>query len=83
MVERKSKSKVNLSLPLLVFRVDANHTHHSLAVNDFALVTHFLYRSPNFHFINPQISAIQSRDDYHLYRPGNSSAVPVIGREPY
>jgi hypothetical protein len=39
---RKSRSK-SLSLPLLMFRIDANHTHHALAVNDFALVAHFFY----------------------------------------
>jgi hypothetical protein len=32
-----------LSLPLFMLRVDANHPHHTFAVNDFALVTHFLY----------------------------------------
>jgi hypothetical protein len=30
------------SLPLLMFRVDANHSHHALAVDDFALIAHFL-----------------------------------------
>jgi len=30
-----------LSLPLFVFRVDANHPHHALAMNDLALVAHF------------------------------------------
>src|SRR6185503_17075194 len=32
-----------LSLALFMLRVDTNHPHHALAVNDFALVTHFLY----------------------------------------
>jgi hypothetical protein len=33
----------SLSLPLLVFRVDADHSYHTLAVNDLALVTHFFH----------------------------------------
>jgi hypothetical protein len=37
------KSAMNLSLPLFVFRVDANHPHHALAMNDLALVAHFFY----------------------------------------
>jgi hypothetical protein len=38
---RQSKIGNELSLPLLVFRVDANHPHHALAMNDLALVAHF------------------------------------------
>jgi len=33
----------NLSLPLLVFRVLADHTHHAFAVHDLALVTNLFY----------------------------------------
>jgi hypothetical protein len=32
-----------LSLPLFVFGVDANHPHHALAMDDFALVAHLFY----------------------------------------
>jgi len=42
-----------LALPLLMFGVDTNYPHHTFAVNDFALVTHFLNRSPDFHFDQP------------------------------
>src|SRR5579862_465089 len=38
-----------LSLTLLVFRRLANHPHYSLAVDDLALVTNFLYRCSYFH----------------------------------
>jgi hypothetical protein len=43
-----------LALPLFMFGVDTNHPHHTFAVNNFALVTHFLNRSPDFHLINPR-----------------------------
>jgi hypothetical protein len=32
-----------LSLPLLMFRILANHTHNTLATDDFAVVTDFFY----------------------------------------
>jgi hypothetical protein len=32
-----------LSLPLFVFRILANHPHHTFAVHDLALVTNLLY----------------------------------------
>jgi len=32
-----------LSLTLLVFRILADHPHHTLAVDDLALVANFLY----------------------------------------
>jgi len=62
---RKFAIENRLSLSLFVFRIDANHTHHTLAVNDFALVTHFFYRSPDFHFINP-LSAALLKTAFHL-----------------
>jgi hypothetical protein len=52
----QSQIEKRLALPLLMFGVDANHPHHTFAVNDFALVAHFFYRSPDFHVINPQSS---------------------------
>ena len=33
-----------------MFRIDADHSNHSIAVNDLALVTDFFYRSPDFHW---------------------------------
>jgi len=38
-----------------MFGVDANHPHYAFAVDDLALVTHFLYRSTDFHLNNPQM----------------------------
>src|ERR1017187_1101140 len=43
------KAKGCLPLALFVFRVDADHPHHTLAVDDLALVTDFLYRCSYFH----------------------------------
>jgi len=38
-----------LSLALLVARVGANHPHHAIAADDFAVSAHFLDRCSNFH----------------------------------
>src|SRR6266851_513439 len=38
-----------LPLSLLVFRILANHPHHTLAVDDLALIANLLYRCPYFH----------------------------------
>src|SRR5712692_5194025 len=38
-----------LSLSLLVFRILADHPHHTLAVDDLALIANFLDRCPYFH----------------------------------
>jgi len=46
---RQSQIENRLSLPLLVFRIDANHSDHALAVNDLALITHLFYGSTDFH----------------------------------
>ena len=40
-----------LPLPLFMFRIGANHSHDTPAVNDLAVVAHFLYRSPDFHVL--------------------------------
>jgi hypothetical protein len=37
------KSKIGLSLSLFMFGVDANHSHHTFAMDDLALVAHFFY----------------------------------------
>src|SRR6185436_479591 len=71
--------KNRLSLSLLVFRIDANHTHHALAVNDFALITHFFDRSSDFHFINPLSSSCS--EPLSLVAVSNSSAVQVVRRQ--
>jgi hypothetical protein len=68
-----------LSLPLFMFRVDANHSHHAFAVNDLALVTHFLDRRPHFHLIN-----LESFFAKPLFvTVSNSSAIKVVRRELY
>src|SRR5260370_31128256 len=36
-------------LSLLVFRILANHPHHTFAVDDLALIANLLYRCPYFH----------------------------------
>jgi hypothetical protein len=38
-----------LSLPLFVFRVDANYPHHATAVDDLAFVANLFYRCSYFH----------------------------------
>src|SRR4030095_3970598 len=57
-----------LPLPLLMFRIDANHSHHALAVNDFALITHLFYGSTDFHYqtllcvcLNPTVTTCTGR----------------------
>jgi uncharacterized membrane protein YraQ (UPF0718 family) len=39
------------ALTLLVFGVGADHAHHALAVDDFALVANLLYRCSYFHTV--------------------------------
>ncbi len=51
--------KVILALTLFMFRVDTDHSDHTLAVDNFALVAHLLHRSTYFHYADPQISLIQ------------------------
>jgi hypothetical protein len=38
-----------------MFRVFANHPHHTVAMDNLALVANFLYRSTNLHFPLPQL----------------------------
>src|SRR5215510_4255677 len=47
-----------LTLPLLVLRVSADHPDHASAVNNLAIVTHFLYRCPDLHFVLPSRDAV-------------------------
>jgi len=37
------------TLTLLMARVGANHPHHTVATDDFAVATHFLDRCSDFH----------------------------------
>jgi hypothetical protein len=39
----------SLPLSLFVFGIRANHPHHTLAVDDLALIANFLYRCSYFH----------------------------------
>jgi hypothetical protein len=75
---RKSQIENPLSLPLFVFGVDANHSHHSLAVNDLALVAHFFYRSSDFHLINPQVFSLLRTLFVTISDP---SAIKVVWRQ--
>ena len=43
------KFELSLSLSLLVLRVDTQHSHDSLALDDFAFVANFFYRGSNLH----------------------------------
>jgi hypothetical protein len=58
-----------LSLALFVFRVDANHPHHTFAVDDLALVANLLYRCPYLH--NPafsrQLSAFSKSNFFYTH----------------
>src|SRR6476646_4849239 len=47
----------SLTLTLLVLGDYANHPHHTLAVDDLALITNLLYRCSYFHKISLQLSA--------------------------
>src|SRR5271155_1161907 len=76
-----------LALALFVFRVDADHPHHTFAVDDLALVTDFLYRCSYFHkpAFSRQLSAVSKimrrekrRSLIAIY---NSSAIQVVGRK--
>ena len=61
-----------------MFWIHANHTHHSLAVDDLTLVTHFLYGSTNFHLIN--LNLFCSKPIWlSLITISNSAAVQVVG----
>ena len=63
-----------------MFWVDTNHAHHTLAVDDFTLVTHFLNRRSDFHLFNPQFFCA-AHAPLSLVAIGNASAVQVVGRQ--
>ena len=45
----KSEASSVLPLSLFVLRVGANHPHYPTAVDNLAVIAHFLYRCPDFH----------------------------------
>jgi hypothetical protein len=59
-----NSQQLSSALTLLVFRVLANHPHHTLAVDDLALVADFLYRCSDFHKPSFQLSAISLQQSY-------------------
>jgi hypothetical protein len=73
-----------------MFRVDADHPHHTFAVDDLALVANFLYRCPYFHNLlvlttPPGLARPDSRGRLSLHNSfiavHNSSAIQVVGRK--
>src|SRR5271169_1477604 len=57
-MSQKPKAKSFLALALFMFRVDANHPHHTLAVDDLALVANLLYRCSYFHNCSQSLSML-------------------------
>src|SRR3954471_16501747 len=41
--------RLRLSLPLFMLGIGADHSNNAAAVNDLAVITHFLNRCPDFH----------------------------------
>src|SRR5205823_13010143 len=91
---RSCLSQRYLSLALFVFRIGADHTHHAFAVDDFALITNFLYRCPDLHKFTSlsrrASSAVRARAPVptwsfiptaSLITINNSSAIQIVGRE--
>ena len=63
-----------------MFGIDANHSDHTLAVNDLALITHLFYGSTDFHLIN--LYSISAKTHQQLFVPvSNSAAVQVVWRQ--
>jgi hypothetical protein len=56
-----------------MLRIGADHAHHALAVNDLAVVTHFLYRCPDFHCF-----ALPSRDAGALLRKSYAQETVIL-----
>src|SRR5215470_1835275 len=69
-----------LPLPLLMFRVLADHPHHTAAVNDLALVTDFLYRCSYLHNPSFQPSAL-SLQQILFVAIHDATAIQVVGRQ--
>src|SRR5580700_282872 len=64
---RKSRPFQSLALALFMFRNHANHPHHTLAVDDLALVANFLNRCAYFHIPSFQPSALSLQQNLYLY----------------
>src|SRR5262249_21247648 len=64
-----------LSLALFVLGIYADHAHHTLAMDDLALVTNFLYRRSDFHN-SPRTLPIDS-----LISIYDSSPIQIIWRK--
>src|SRR5712675_976197 len=79
---KSPRPKAVSALALFVFRVDADHPHHTLAVDDLALVTNFLYRCSYFHKLSSQLSAFSRQqnplrpiyNDKQFFRDSNRRA---------
>src|ERR1700733_6980120 len=71
-----------LALALFMFRVDADHPHHTLAVNDLALVTDLFYRCSYFHnssqLPGSQFS-VERSNSASFIAINNSAAVQIVG----
>jgi hypothetical protein len=64
-----------LTLPLFMFGVDTDHAHNAFAVNDLALITHFLDRRTNFHYTFLEVF------DALLIAVSYSSPIKIVGRQ--
>jgi len=69
-----------LTLALFVFWVDANYPHHALAVDNLALVTHFLNRSTDFHF-RTTLKLLSHTLRLLFIAVSYSSAFQIVGRQ--
>src|SRR5208282_5798553 len=72
-----SGAGLTLPLALLMFRVDADHPHHTFAVDNLALVTDFLNRCSYFH--NQFLRNMWGRAPSPVRRakPGFFSLIPI------
>jgi hypothetical protein len=74
-----------------MLRILADHPHHTLPMDDLALVTNFLYRCSDFHnsfsvpvVRSPQVQISRPAGDANLgllVSVDNPSAIQIIGRE--
>jgi hypothetical protein len=52
-----SRACSSLSLSLFMFRIRANHAHHTFAMDDLAVIAHLFYGSSYLHVLIPQANA--------------------------
>src|SRR5216683_576228 len=73
-------SAAGSALALFVFRVNADHPHHTLTVNDLALVTDFLYGRSYFHkpAFSRQLSAFSKNLFVAIHNP---AAIQIVRRK--